>query len=71
VTGLAFTTLDGKDFNVGDELSVEFTLDDEYKTEFRKDIIVRAVRHKSYGCEFEKSEDTFGSPLGHYVTSNL
>jgi len=71
VTGLAFTTYDARDFNVGDELSVEFTLDDEYKTEFRKDVIVRAVRHKSYGCEFEKSEDTFGSPLGHYVTQNL
>jgi hypothetical protein len=71
VTGLAFITLDGRDFNVGDELSVEFTLDDEYQTEFKKDIIVRDVGHKSVGCEFEKSEDAFGSPLGYYVTQNL
>ena len=71
VTGLAFSTYDRKDFKVGDELSIEFTLDDEFNTEFRKDVIVRDVRPNSIGCEFEKSEDAFGSPLGHYVMSNL
>jgi hypothetical protein len=71
VTGLAFSTFDEKNFNVGDELSIEFNLDDEYMTEFRKDVIVRDVRQYSVGCEFEKSEDAFGSPLGYYVMSNL
>ena len=71
ITGLAFTTLDGRNFNVGDELSVELTLNDEHETEMKKEVIVRSVSPNSTGCEFEKSEDSFGSPLGHYVMANI
>ena len=71
VTGLAFNTLDGRDFNVGDELIVELTLDDEYETEMRKEVIVMSVGPNSTRCEFVKSEDSFGSPLGHYVMANI
>jgi hypothetical protein len=71
VTGLAFSTLDGRDFNVGDELIVELTLDDEYGTEMKKEVIVRSVGQNSTRCEFVKSEDSFGSPLGHYVMANI
>jgi hypothetical protein len=69
VTGLAFTRADVEKFQVGDELTVQFTLDDEHNTEVRKEVIVRDVRQNSIGCEFEKSEDTFGSPLGYYIIS--
>ena len=70
VTGLAFTTLDVKNFKVGDELSLTFTLDDEHMTEISKDVIVRNVRERSVGCRFERAEEAFGSPLGYYIMSN-
>ncbi len=67
VTGFAFTTYDGRDFNVGDELIVELTLDDEYETEMKKEVIVRSVGPNPTRCVFVESEDSFGSPSGHYV----
>ena len=71
VTGLAFITFDGRDFNVGDELIVEFTLDDKYETEMRKEVIVMSVGPNSIRCEFVKSEDSSGSPLSNYVLGNM
>ena len=44
LTGLSFTSLDLKNFKVGDVLRVEFTLDDERRTEISNDIIVRDIR---------------------------
>lgn len=70
VSGLAFTRVDTNKFQVGDELTIEFALDDEHRTEISKDVIVRDIRQNSVGCEYEISEDTFGSPLGYYITSN-
>jgi hypothetical protein len=69
VTGLAFSSLDVKKFKVGDTLQLEFTLDDEYQTAIKKDVIVKDVRQRTVGCQFEISEDTFGSPLGYYIVS--
>jgi hypothetical protein len=70
VTGLSFTSLDLNNFKVGDELKVEFTLDDEHRTKFRKYIIVREVRKNSVGCEYDRSEEeVFQSPLGYYIMS--
>lgn len=71
VTGLSFTCLDVTTFKVEDELSIEFTLDDEHLTEIKKEVIVRSVRQRSVGCKYVKEEDVFGSPLGHYVTQVL
>jgi len=70
VTGLSFTSLDLKNFKVGDELRVEFALDDEHRTIFRKDLIIKDVRKNSVGCEYDSSEDVvFQSPLGYYIMS--
>ena len=70
VTGLSFSSRDLKDFNVGDTLTVEFTLDDEYRTQINKKIIIRDIRETSAGCQYEDSEEVaFGSPLGYYVMS--
>jgi hypothetical protein len=70
LTGLSFTSLDLKNFKVGDVLRVEFTLDDESRTEISNDINVRNIRKKSVGCKYHSSEDvTLGSPLGHYIMS--
>jgi hypothetical protein len=70
VGGLQFTSLDAQDFKVGDELTVEFALDDEHRTEVNKEVTVRDVRKNSVGCEFERSDEfAFDGPLGHYVMS--
>jgi hypothetical protein len=70
VNGLEFTSLDIQDFKVGDELTVEFNLDDEHQFEISKDVIVREVRQRSVGCEFETLDElAFVGPLGHYVMS--
>lgn len=70
VTGLEFSSLDVHNFKVDDELTVEFTLNDEQRSEIKKDVIVRNVRKNSVGCEFERSGDfAFDGPLGFYVMS--
>ena len=70
VTGLSFTSLDLKNFRVGDELRVEFALDDEHQTKFRKNVIIREVRKNSVGCEYDSSEDVaFQNALGYYIMS--
>lgn len=68
VTGVAISNVDVNKFKVGDELSLEFALDDEYGTEIKKEAIVRSVRQSNIGCDFEKPEDDFGSKLGYYIT---
>ncbi|KPK23097.1 MAG: hypothetical protein AMJ61_16295 [Desulfobacterales bacterium SG8_35_2] len=71
VTGLSFTCSDVNKFKVGDELRLEFTLDDEHRTEIKKDVVVLDVRRRSVGCKYESAEDALGSPLGYYVTQNF
>jgi hypothetical protein len=71
LTGLAFTNVNVKKIKIGDELTIEFTLDDEHKTKIRKDIIVRNVYQGSVGCEYERSEAVYEGPLGRYIMSNL
>ena len=69
--GLAFTHLDGKVFNVGDELSLKFTLDDEHKTVVGKKAIVINIHPISTGCEFVNSEEFSDSSLNKYIKSTL
>jgi len=68
VTGLAFTCPNFHLFNVGEELTIEFTLDDEHKTAIRKEAIVRGIRKGSAGCEFTSGgELALEGPLGYYI----
>jgi hypothetical protein len=67
VTGLGFTSQDSINFKEGDKLTLEFTLDDERKTEISKDVFVRYICQELIGCEFEEREEPYGSPLGYYV----
>jgi hypothetical protein len=69
VIGLAFSSLDAPTFNVGDNLSVEFTLDDEQRTDIRRDAVVRDVRQRRAGCEFEIFGGACDGPLGFYLMS--
>ncbi len=68
--GLGFSQLDKNNFQLGDELSLKFILNDEHKTEIKKEVVVRSIRQNTIGCEFKKSEDSF-SPLGYHVINEL
>ena len=69
VIGLTFTSIEATNIKLGDELSVEFKLDDEHQTAIKKDVIVRSVRPGAVGCEIETSSDlAFYGPLGYYVS---
>ena len=69
VIGLAFSSLDVPTCKIDDELTVEFALDSENKTEIRRDVIVRNIRQRRVGCEFELSGGAFDGSLGYYVMS--
>ena len=71
VTGLAFSCLDIKHFKEGDEISVEFTLDNTHQTEIKKKAIVKNVRQRVIGCEFKKMEDALDHILELYVNMKL
>ena len=68
VSGLEFTSIDVPTFKIDDELTIEFTLDDEHRSDVRKQAIVRGVRSRSVGCEFPGAgEYAFDGPLGFYI----
>ena len=68
VSGLEFATYDIQNFNVGDEVLVEFNLDDDRHSEVRREVIVRQVRKNSIGCEFtETGNIALDGPLGTYL----
>lgn len=68
VSGCEFTSIDLPHFNLDDELTLEFTLDDEHLSVIRKEATVRDIRHNSIGCEFARSgEFAYDGPLGFYI----
>jgi len=67
--GLAFSSPGQPTFKTGDELSVEFTLDNEQKTHISIDAVVRNVCQKRVGCEFKISDEAFHGPLKFYLLS--
>jgi hypothetical protein len=71
LSGMAFRSLEVKNFKVGDALSVKFSLDDEYQTEINKEAIVMNVRYNLIGCVFKGTENSFGSKLGYYIMHKL
>lgn len=66
--GMTFSSLDPLTINEGDELSIEFTLDDGHHTKITKDAIIRNVRSGAVGVEFEKSSGVADEPLGYYIS---
>jgi hypothetical protein len=70
ISGLEFTSVDVATFKVDDELTLEFTLDDEHRSEIRKEAVVTGVRSKSVGCEFPGAgEYAYDGALGFYIRS--
>lgn len=71
LNGLSFSTLDKENFKVGDEITVEFILDDELRTKIQKDVVIKNIRPRTLGCEFLQPENVYGGPLGYYIMNNL
>jgi hypothetical protein len=69
VIGLAFSSLVAPNFKVGDDLSIEFTLDDKQHTDIIRDVVVRNIRERRIGCEFDIYDEAFFGPIGVYVNS--
>jgi len=66
--GMTFSSLDAPTVNEGDEISVEFTLDDGLHTKISRDAVVRNVRPGAIiGAEFEKSSGVADGLLGYYI----
>jgi hypothetical protein len=70
LSGLEFSSMDHKNFNIGDELTLEFQLDDEHMTEIRKDAVVFEMRDHTIACQFDRGGDfAYEGPLGFYIMS--
>jgi hypothetical protein len=71
LVGMGFSSLNKNNFRLGDELSVEFTLDDEHKTEIKIEVIVRSIRQNTIGCEFIGPKEAISSSLRYYIIHRL
>jgi hypothetical protein len=68
ISGLSFDCFSSDIFKVGDDLTLEFVLEDEHQTVIKKEAIVRNIRESSIGCEFTSGNElVFTGPLGYYV----
>lgn len=66
--GLTFTSLDPPEFKVGDELSIEFTLEDGHKTLIKREAVIVNIRPGFVaGAEFEIIGEAFDGPLGYFI----
>ena len=64
-SGIQFTVNSMPDFEVGDTLMIEFTLDDEERSPIREKGVVRRIHSNRIGLEF-KTTDHYGK-LGQYL----
>ena len=67
--GLTFSSFDASSVRVDDKLSLRFILDDRQESEIAREAVVRNVRQRSVGCEFETTGGTYDGPLGFYMMS--
>ncbi len=72
VIGLSFSCSNFL-FELGDEVTIKFTLDDEHYTKIKREAIVRNIRKNVAGCEFvsDRGLTAFDGALGYYVTHVL
>ena len=64
--GIGFKTLAKHDLSQGDEIRVNFTLDDQKRSKIEKRAIVRSTNGGYVGCEFINEAD-IGGELGFYL----
>jgi hypothetical protein len=75
MTSIGFVTLTSNNLRQGDEVSVEFRLDDERRTKISKNVVVKRIDKDNYvGCEFKKTAYSDNAPdlsdraIGFYVS---
>ncbi len=64
-SGIQFSVNSMPEFDVGDKLTIEFTLDDDERSQIRKTGIVQWIRSNSVGLDFQTT-DHYGK-LGRYL----
>jgi hypothetical protein len=64
-SGIQFSVNSMPEFEVGDKLTIEFTLDDEERSQIREAGIVRRIQSNIVGVDF-KTTDHYGK-LGQYL----
>ena len=68
--GLEFVSMDVDKFEIDDEITVSFKLDNEERTTIKKEVIVKDLRDNTVGCEFQKSSEFApDKELGFYIMS--
>lgn len=68
LSGLALTIMGSHELQVGDELMVEFTLDDRSNTHIKRKADIRVVGQGFVGCQFDESDSpTYDKALGFYL----
>lgn len=66
--GLGLRILDGQAMAGGDNLIVNFTLDDKKQSELTRRVVIRHVKDSYVGCEFNDSDDhAYEKTLGFYL----
>jgi hypothetical protein len=66
LTGIGFATITMHNLKKNDELEVKFTLDVMKRPEIKKRVVVKVVKDKYIGCEFE-DRGQFVNELGFYL----
>ena len=70
INGLEFVSMDIDKFQIDDEITVSFKLDNEEKTTIKKEVTVKDIRDNTVGCKFQKtSEFAPDKELGFYIMS--
>jgi hypothetical protein len=68
LSGLALTISGSHDLQVGDDLMVEFFLDDTAKTHLKRRTIVRVIGSGFVGCQFDEVDSpAYDKALGFYL----
>lgn len=65
--GCQFQAVNLFDLIPGDEIKIEFRLDDVKKSLIRKKAVIRSVNNFSVGCKFKELPGTFDPDLGFYL----
>jgi hypothetical protein len=67
MVGCAFQTLKKSALVVGEELKIEFTLDDPRRSIVRKRAVVTSVEDRYVGCRFVEQTGVYDPGLGFYL----
>lgn len=66
--GIGFTVAGIHNIQVGQNISIDFVLDNPKQTELKKQAVVRSVNKNLIGCEFRR-EQAFEKDLGFYLSA--